>query len=147
MEDVLCALCGIDDARPYQDENGYRAVRCNRCGLVYVQPRPSAAEMKALYEQAETGVDLGSHLRKRDYRCVQARKCLELVRRFRPSRIAFPQGQIRAQARTGTAVLLANVVAITVYTLILLVSMTLVRLKWGTSFDGFFDFLLGRGQG
>jgi|LWDU01.1.fsa_nt_gi hypothetical protein len=51
----------------------------------------------------------------------------------------------RAQARSGTAYLVANIVAIGVYSAILLVIMVLVRVKWQFSFDHFLDFLLGRG--
>ena len=52
--------------------------------------------------------------------------------------------KIRSQARSGTAYLVANAIAISIYTLIVLVVMVLMRLKWGTSFDGMFDFILGR---
>ena len=53
--------------------------------------------------------------------------------------------KIRAQARSGTAYVVANAIAISVYTLILLAVGVLVRLKWNTSFDDLFDFVLGRG--
>jgi len=53
--------------------------------------------------------------------------------------------KIRAQARSGTAYVVANAVAISVYTLILLAVGVLMRLKWNTSFDALFDFVLGRG--
>jgi len=54
--------------------------------------------------------------------------------------------KIRAQARSGTAYIVANAIAISVYTLILLAVGVLVRLKWNTSFDALFDFVLGRGM-
>lgn len=85
MEDVQCILCEVDDAEFYQEENGYRAVQCRRCGLVYTSPRPSIDEMKALYEGQETKVDLHGHLAKRDYKSIQARKCLRLIQRYQPS--------------------------------------------------------------
>jgi SAM-dependent methyltransferase len=84
METVACEICGRDESRPYRDENGYRAVQCTRCGLVYVSPRPSISEMKQLYDGQETKVDLRSHLRQRDLKTVQARACLRLIHEYAP---------------------------------------------------------------
>lgn len=50
----------------------------------------------------------------------------------------------RAQAKSGTAYIVANLIAISVYTAIVVVVMVLARLKWGTSFDELIDFILGR---
>jgi SAM-dependent methyltransferase len=84
MESVACEICGIDDTRPYQVENGYQAVQCTRCGLVYVNPRPSIAEMKQLYDGQETKIDVRAHLYGRDFKTIQARACLELIQRYAP---------------------------------------------------------------
>jgi 2-polyprenyl-3-methyl-5-hydroxy-6-metoxy-1,4-benzoquinol methylase len=84
-EPVPCALCEVVDARPYATENGFEAVQCRRCELVYVSPRPSVEEMKRRYEASQTHVNIASHIRQRDYKRVQARKCLEVVRRHRSS--------------------------------------------------------------
>jgi hypothetical protein len=53
--------------------------------------------------------------------------------------------KVRAQARSGTAYVVANLIAISVYTAIVMVVMVLARLKWDISFDGAIDFILGRG--
>lgn len=37
---VTCNLCGADDTRLVGFENGWRVCQCQRCGLVYVNPRP-----------------------------------------------------------------------------------------------------------
>jgi SAM-dependent methyltransferase len=63
-------------------ENGYTAVRCRRCGLVYVTPRPSPADMKQLYDGQETRVDVSAHLRLRDLKCAQARRSLLTIAKF-----------------------------------------------------------------
>ncbi len=58
MENVACNLCGADDATEFAvvpdlllDRQDVRArlVRCNACGLVYQNPRPSPDEMGAHY--------------------------------------------------------------------------------------------------
>lgn len=48
-EHVNCNLCGEDRPAPYLETAGYRLVKCANCGLVYMNPRPSAAELSALY--------------------------------------------------------------------------------------------------
>lgn len=85
MESVLCELCGVDETTPYAKENGYSAVRCKRCGVVYVNPRPTIDEMKALYDGLETKIDVGAHIRRRDVKTAQARWSLRTIRREKPS--------------------------------------------------------------
>lgn len=46
---VPCNLCGSDQRQPYCPENGLGLVQCERCGLVYVSPRPDPHELYALY--------------------------------------------------------------------------------------------------
>jgi 2-polyprenyl-3-methyl-5-hydroxy-6-metoxy-1,4-benzoquinol methylase len=48
-EHVPCNLCGADDAEPVLTKHGFTIVRCRACGLAYVTPRPTAAELVALY--------------------------------------------------------------------------------------------------
>jgi len=74
----------VDETTPYASENGYSAVRCLRCGLVYVSPRPTIDEMKQLYDGLETKIDVGAHIRRRDVKCAQARQSLSTIRRYRP---------------------------------------------------------------
>ena len=83
MDYITCALCETDDTQLYQKENGYQAVQCRYCGLVYVNPRPSIEEMKELYEGQETQIDLHAHLHRRDQKCIEARKQLKLIQKYR----------------------------------------------------------------
>jgi SAM-dependent methyltransferase len=48
-ESVLCNLCASDDAKPIACQNGFSIVRCQSCGLVYVNPRPAADVLCSLY--------------------------------------------------------------------------------------------------
>ena len=54
MENVSCYNCGSTDATPFAMENGYSLTKCTKCGLLYVNPRPSNEEI----EQAHR---LGQH--------------------------------------------------------------------------------------
>jgi len=57
VETVDCNLCGADDGelvleghdRLHGIGGTFRLVRCRRCGLIYLNPRPTAAEMKRYY--------------------------------------------------------------------------------------------------
>jgi SAM-dependent methyltransferase len=57
MESVRCNLCGIDDApalmvgadRVFDIGGAFRVVRCRRCGLVYLNPRPDSKELAVHY--------------------------------------------------------------------------------------------------
>jgi SAM-dependent methyltransferase len=49
LERVPCALCGATFARRYLTKFGYRIVKCWRCGLVYCNPRLSAAATDQRY--------------------------------------------------------------------------------------------------
>lgn len=53
VEEIECPLCGSMSYRPWAFENGYTAVKCKECGLVYVNPRPVEALVR---EGVETGV-------------------------------------------------------------------------------------------
>ena len=39
--DIVCPCCYSDKFSKWGEENGYVAVRCNNCALIYVNPRPS----------------------------------------------------------------------------------------------------------
>ncbi|MCK4919699.1 MAG: class I SAM-dependent methyltransferase [Bacteroidales bacterium] len=45
-----CYNCNILDSEYYDDENGYTYVKCVKCGLVYLNPRPANEEISAANE-------------------------------------------------------------------------------------------------
>ena len=59
MEYVTCDLCGLDDTRALfrkRDKLGitddeFQVVECKRCGLLYVNPRPTEAEIGNFYPE------------------------------------------------------------------------------------------------
>lgn len=56
LESVACYVCGATEARAWAEENGFRAVRCADCGLVYVSPRPTLASIS---QAARSGLHEG----------------------------------------------------------------------------------------
>ena len=49
VQHVNCNLCDADNPRLITFQNNYRMVQCRHCGLVYLNPRPSAATLITLY--------------------------------------------------------------------------------------------------
>lgn len=52
-ENINCPLCSEATSINWAEENGYTAVKCVSCGLVYVNPRPS---LSLISEAVKTGV-------------------------------------------------------------------------------------------
>ena len=59
---VACNLCGRDNNEDIATQRGLRIVRCRTCGLVYVNPRPTAEQLAVLYAgyHARDGANAGS---------------------------------------------------------------------------------------
>jgi len=89
METIACDLCGADEPVAFGRDNGYDLVRCGRCGLLYVNPRPTREETEAIYSRWRIGrreVSTGRS-QKRDeqaHRWTAARRLERLLRYARP---------------------------------------------------------------
>jgi 2-polyprenyl-3-methyl-5-hydroxy-6-metoxy-1,4-benzoquinol methylase len=53
LETVSCPLCGDSQSDPWGAENGFVCVKCGECGMVYVNPRPSLADISHANEIGE----------------------------------------------------------------------------------------------
>lgn len=51
MENVVCNLCGVDNAVFWGEKSGIRIVRCRLCGLIYCNPRLDNEELQRFYSQ------------------------------------------------------------------------------------------------
>ena len=52
LETVACNLCGAEEHSERHVVRGYRIVRCDGCGLTFLNPRPAAAELATIYDTA-----------------------------------------------------------------------------------------------
>ena len=58
LEHTACLLCGADEGAPlvttaaqmHPSREGYTFVRCRRCGLIYLDPRPSPRALERYYD-------------------------------------------------------------------------------------------------
>lgn len=51
MENISCILCGEPSNHVVITENGYNGLKCDRCNLIYISPRPDIKEITALYAE------------------------------------------------------------------------------------------------
>ena len=49
MEEIACIFCGTPSGHVVITENGYKGRKCGNCDLIYISPRPTAAEITHLY--------------------------------------------------------------------------------------------------
>jgi SAM-dependent methyltransferase len=52
---VPCHVCSSSDCSSYIEARGYRIVRCNGCALWYVNPQPTATELREFYATYDDG--------------------------------------------------------------------------------------------
>lgn len=74
-ESVACPYCGSHEAAHWADEIGFSVVRCACCALLYVNPRPSRADVTS-------AVKTGSHSLHGGRLNVQARRVHGKVRKY-----------------------------------------------------------------
>jgi Zn-finger protein len=59
LETVKCYICNHDESSPWSSEDGFRVVKCRDCGLVSMDPRPSANEIMMMLELVFTRPTMG----------------------------------------------------------------------------------------
>ena len=52
MKNITCLLCDSADEQFLFEKNGYKLVRCRKCGLAYINPQPLLAELNEYYQGA-----------------------------------------------------------------------------------------------
>lgn len=75
FEVVHCPLCGSGEAYPVLEWRARRMVRCNRCSLLYRNPRPTASTVRENYASERTS--LGWEERVADRRSHQFRRFVD----------------------------------------------------------------------
>jgi len=55
QEIVSCHVCSGQEYTAYLDARGYTIVRCDDCGLLYVNPQPDSEELEKVYSEYDSG--------------------------------------------------------------------------------------------
>ena len=93
MKPMACIHCGIDDSRKLAVKKGFTYVRCRRCSLVYLNPRPGNAELNRFYNTVQN-IQPGG----RERNAADARHNRHKIKKFRQA-IDLMQQQGRAGDR------------------------------------------------
>lgn len=82
MEEVVCLFCNTKSEDIFWSESGYNGRKCANCGLIYISPRPTEAEMKTLYEQGNAGgVSTSEHIHYSYADVLNARYTIRLIKK------------------------------------------------------------------
>ena len=79
-EYVPCNLCGGHQNAPWAELGEARLVRCQECGLVYTNPRPTLAVLRASYEE-DYGAQHQDEALRRARRAMYQREREDILRR------------------------------------------------------------------
>jgi SAM-dependent methyltransferase len=93
---VPCCLCGVEDADPvgvgedfeyHTSLDAFLAMRCRRCGLVFLNPRPAESELDRIYPSSYHAFDFSAERYGFVYRArrrLEARRALSWCRGLPP---------------------------------------------------------------
>jgi SAM-dependent methyltransferase len=86
VEEVKCLFCYSGTEKVFWEENGYQGRKCDKCGLIYMSPRPTEEEMKALYEQGIAGgATAEEQIENRYLKDLNALYTLKLIQKYKPT--------------------------------------------------------------
>ena len=74
---MTCPICENDASKPFGTKNGYALEECTRCGSLFVDPMPSAAELSAFYQDYHKTAQYRSKL------ASKTRRAKNRIRRIR----------------------------------------------------------------
>jgi 2-polyprenyl-3-methyl-5-hydroxy-6-metoxy-1,4-benzoquinol methylase len=85
MEYVNCLLCADNNTQLLVRKNTFNVVRCHRCSLVYVNPRPAQHELAALYNALSDGPSQAISIGQRDpghelYKTKKFQRAIALIK-------------------------------------------------------------------
>jgi len=87
FEYVTCALCNSDDTELFFEDRCFHLVRCKRCGLVYINPRPTREELNRMYNlsiQIDKGVmDHKGYMELAYLHLLKAKKFLSIIKKYK----------------------------------------------------------------
>jgi len=85
MEDISCIFCGMSSDHIAISENGYTGRKCQDCNLIFISPRPSAAEIKHLYTDEHAVLYADAQFQFGRFKRMIAAQSLAKIRNYRKS--------------------------------------------------------------
>jgi SAM-dependent methyltransferase len=84
METVSCIFCGKASDQVAITENGYTGVRCDDCALIFLSPRPSAAEISHIYTDEHAVLYADAQFQFDTFNRMEAARTLSRIKQFKP---------------------------------------------------------------
>lgn len=83
MEQIPCIFCRALSRNVAITENGFNGVRCDNCKLIYISPRPNAAEVADLYTNEHAVLYADAQFRFQDVYRMEAARTLSKIQRYK----------------------------------------------------------------
>ena len=83
MNAISCIFCGQTSHDVAITEKGFTGLRCNDCALIYISPRPSAAEITKLYTDEHAVLYADAQFQFDEFNRMEAAGTLSKIKEFR----------------------------------------------------------------
>jgi 2-polyprenyl-3-methyl-5-hydroxy-6-metoxy-1,4-benzoquinol methylase len=83
MEEISCIFCRMPSYRVAITEHGFTGVKCNRCNLIYISPRPTAAETTHLYTDEHAALYADAQFQFDAFNRMEAARTLSKISDYR----------------------------------------------------------------
>ena len=84
MQEISCLFCGKKDHPVAITENGFKGRKCARCGLLYISPRPTEAEISNLYSHDHAVMYADGQFGFDNYNRMAARAVISKIKQHKP---------------------------------------------------------------
>lgn len=82
MEDIKCIFCNRGSDQVVIEENGYKGRKCPQCGLIFISPRPTYAEILNLYDHDQAHYSAESQISGAFMKRLFAKHNLRIIKKF-----------------------------------------------------------------
>jgi 2-polyprenyl-3-methyl-5-hydroxy-6-metoxy-1,4-benzoquinol methylase len=82
MEDIKCIFCNKSSDKIVIEEKGYKGRKCSQCGLIYISPRPSLAEISNMYHHDQAHSSAETHIPRSFTKRLHAKHDLRIIKKF-----------------------------------------------------------------
>ena len=85
MTEIRCIFCETKNDNVVIEENGYKGIKCQQCGLIYISPRPALEEIVNLYGHDNANISATSHILASFPKRLYAKHHLRIINAFSKS--------------------------------------------------------------
>lgn len=111
LEATRCYVCNTQEGSLWAEENGYRAVKCRGCGLVYVNPRPPLESITTAQQTGQHRTDAEDLTIATRFSFNKVRDSSAMIRRMFPASL-LTEGRAWLDVGAGNGELLYAVRAV-----------------------------------